>query len=173
MNELGLMHVYTGEGKGKSTAAFGLALRAWGRGLRICIIQFMKFGEDYGEVVAARKLKGLELFQFGSRGFIVKGKHTAEDVRLAKLGLDKAREALTSGNYDLVILDEVNVATDFGLLREEEVLRTVRSRGKVEVVLTGRWAPSSFIDEADLVTEMKPLKHPYDSGVEARPGVEY
>jgi cob(I)alamin adenosyltransferase len=173
MAELGLMHVYTGEGKGKTTAAFGLALRAWGRGLRVCVIQFMKCGEDYGEVVAARRLKGLDLFQFGSGKWVDKERHTPEDELLAKSGLAKAKEALTGGKYDVVILDEANVATDFGLLSPAEVLGVVRSRSKVEVVLTGRYAPEEFIQEADLVTEMKVLKHPYDSGVGARPGVEY
>ncbi|MDD1756323.1 MAG: cob(I)yrinic acid a,c-diamide adenosyltransferase [Methanomassiliicoccales archaeon] len=173
MADLGLMHVYTGEGKGKTTAAFGLALRAWGRGLRVCVIQFMKSGEDYGEVVAARKLKGLDLFQFGTGKWVEKGKHTPEDERLAKLALAKAKETLTSGRYDMVILDEVNVATYFGLLSPSEVLEVVRSRNKVEVILTGRKAPEEFIREADLVTEMRALKHPYDSGVGARPGVEY
>lgn len=173
MADLGLMHVYTGDGKGKTTAAFGLALRAWGRGLRVCIVQFMKSGEDYGEVVAARRLKGLDLFQFGSGQWVSKGRHSPQDERLAKQGLRKAREALASGDYDLVILDEVNVAADFGLLSAEEVLKAVRSRGKVEVVLTGRYAPEAFVREADLVTEMRMLKHPYDSGVDARPGVEF
>ena len=173
MAGLGLMQVYTGEGKGKTTAAFGLALRAWGRGLRVCIIQFMKCGEDYGEVVAVRKLKGIDLFQFGSGKWLGREKHTPEDERLALAALAKAKEALTSGDYEIVILDEVNVATDFGLLDSGQVLEVVRSRGKVEVVLTGRYAPKEFVNAADLVTEMKVLKHPYDSGVDARPGVEY
>jgi cob(I)alamin adenosyltransferase len=173
MSELGLMQVYTGEGKGKTTAAFGLALRAWGRGLRVCIVQFMKSGETYGEIVAVRKLKGIDLFQFGTGKWVGREKHTSEDESLAKKALAKAGSALTSGEYDLVILDEVNVATDFGLLTTGEVLDVVRSRKKVEVVLTGRYAPKEFIKEADLVTEMRVLKHPYDSGVEARPGVEY
>jgi len=173
MAELGLMHVYTGGGKGKTTAAFGLALRAWGRGLRVCVIQFMKSGEEYGEVLAVRRLKGLDLFQFGTGEWVKKGKHAPEDERMARQALAKAAEALTSGGYDMVILDEVNVATYFGLLSPDQVLRVLRSRGKVEVILTGRNAPEDFIKEADLVTEMIALKHPYDSGLDARPGVEY
>jgi cob(I)alamin adenosyltransferase len=102
-----------------------------------------------------------------------KERRTPEDELVAKSGMAKAQEALTCGKYDVVILDEVNVATDFGLLSPAEVLGVVRSRRKVEVVLTGRYAPEEFIQEADLVTEMKVLKHPYDSGVGARPGVEY
>ncbi|HUL38907.1 MAG TPA: cob(I)yrinic acid a,c-diamide adenosyltransferase [Methanomassiliicoccales archaeon] len=173
MAGLGLMHVYTGEGKGKTTAAFGLALRAWGRGLRVCIIQFMKHGETYGEIRAVRKLKGIDLFQYGTGKWVGKDKHTREDEALAREALAKAQEALTSGEYDVVVLDEVNVATDFGLLKAEDVLGVVRLRNKVEVVLTGRYAPKEFLDEADLVTEMRAVKHPYDSGVGARPGVEY
>ncbi len=168
------MHVYTGEGKGKTTAAFGLVLRAWGRGLRICVIQFMKVGEDYGEIQAIRRMGGIDLFQFGRDKLFRKGKHTAEDIRLAKDGLDRARRALTSGDYDLVVLDEITLAADFGLLGVDEVLDVIRTRApEVEVVLTGRRAPKEFIEEADLVTEMHLHKHPYDSGLLARKGIEY
>ncbi|HTY47138.1 MAG TPA: cob(I)yrinic acid a,c-diamide adenosyltransferase [Methanomassiliicoccales archaeon] len=171
---LGLVHVYTGEGKGKTTAAFGLVLRAWGRGLRICVIQFMKVGEDYGEIQALRRMGGVDLFQFGRDKLFRKGKHTDEDVHLAKSGLERAKKALTSGDYDLVVLDEVTLAADFGLLATDEVLEVVRSRApEVEVVLTGRRAPKAFTDEADLVTEMCLRKHPYDSGLLARKGIEY
>jgi cob(I)alamin adenosyltransferase len=174
MSELGLLHVYTGPGKGKTTAALGLTLRAWGRELRVCIIQFMKVGEDYGEIIAVRKLPGVDLFQFGREALIFKGEHAPEDVRLAHTGLKKVEEVLTSGHYDLVILDEINVVVDFGILTVDEVLKVVRSRcNGVEVVLTGRNAPPEFIEEADLVTEMTCVKHPYDSGMMARRGVEY
>lgn len=171
---LGLVQVYTGKGKGKTTAALGLALRAWGRGLRVVVIQFMKVGEEYGEIAAIRKLPGIDLFQFGRDKLIVKGKHTEEDVRLAKKGLRKAKQALTGKKYDVVILDEVNVVTYFGMVTAEEVMEVVRSRApEVEVIMTGRNAPKLFIDEADLVTEMRMVKHPYESGVVARAGIEY
>ena len=174
MSELGLLQVYTGPGKGKTTAALGLTLRAWGRGLRVCIIQFMKVGEDYGEIIAVRKLPGVDLFQFGRDALIYKGKHTQEDARLAGEGLRKVGEVLTNGRYDIVIVDEINVVVDFGILTVDEVLKVIRSRRNgVEVVLTGRNAPAAFIEEADLVTEMACVKHPYDSGVIARQGVEY
>jgi cob(I)alamin adenosyltransferase len=174
MSELGLLQVYTGSGKGKTTAALGLTLRAWGRGLRVCIIQFMKVGEDYGEIIAVRKLPGVDLFQFGREALFYKGEHTPEDVRLAREGLGKLTEVLTDGHYDIVIVDEINVVVNFGLLTVEEVLKVIRSRRNgVEVVLTGRNAPVEFIEEADLVTERVGVKHPYDSGVMARPGVEY
>jgi cob(I)alamin adenosyltransferase len=174
MSELGLMQVYTGEGKGKTTAALGLALRAWGHGLRVCIIQFMKKGEEYGEVEALRRLDGIELYQFGVDRLIFKGEHCQEDVELAERGLQMAQDALCSNDYDLVILDEINVVMDFGILPVDKVLSTVRGRDPgVEVVLTGRNAPEAVIKEADLVTIMKMEKHPYESGVVARKGVEF
>ncbi len=171
---LGLIQVYTGNGKGKTTAALGLALRAWGRGLRVCVIQFMKVGEEYGEISALRKLPGIDLFQYGRDQLITKGKHTKEDVALAKRGMRKAKGALSGKKYDLVILDEVNVIAYFGIVAPQEVMNVIRSRAEnVEVVMTGRKAPKLFIDEADLVTEMRMVKHPYDSGVLARAGIEY
>ncbi|HVO77770.1 MAG TPA: cob(I)yrinic acid a,c-diamide adenosyltransferase [Methanomassiliicoccales archaeon] len=174
MKDLGLVQVYTGTGKGKTTAALGLALRAWGRGLRICMIQFMKRGEDYGEIRAIRSLKGIDLFQYGRGALLFEKGVTDEDRRLGSEALAKAHEALTSGKYDLVILDEVNVAAYYGVVTAADVIRVVRARGKeVEVVLTGRNAPMEFIDEADLVTDMVMRKHPYEKGLEAREGIEY
>ncbi len=174
MSELGLMQVYTGEGKGKTTAALGLALRAWGHGLRVCIIQFMKKGDEYGEVEALRRLEGIELYQFGADRLIFKGEHCQEDVDLAERGLHMAQDALGSNDYDMVILDEINVVMDFGILPVDKVLRTVRGRDPgVEVVLTGRNAPEAVVEEADLVTIMMMEKHPYESGVMARKGVEF
>jgi cob(I)alamin adenosyltransferase len=171
---LGLIQVYTGNGKGKTTAALGLAVRAWGQGLRVVIIQFMKAGDEYGEISALKKLSGIDLFQFGGDQLIVKGKHTQEDVRLAKKGLHKARESLTGKKYDMVILDEVNIAAYFGIVSPEEVMDVVRTRTSgVEVIMTGRNAPKLFIEEADLVTEMRMVKHPYDAGMMARAGIEY
>ena len=168
-SELGLLHVYTGEGKGKTTAALGLALRAWGHDLRICVIQFMKRGEDYGEVLALRKM-GIEVFQFGSGKLIVKGMHCQDDVDCAHRALEFSRSILSSGDYDLIILDEVNVAIYFELIPCSE-LRT-RVNG-AEVICTGRNAPEELCKEADLVTVMTVEKHPYDAGLEARKGIEY
>ncbi len=171
---LGLIQVYTGNGKGKTTAALGLALRAWGRGLRVVVIQFMKLGDEYGEISALRKMSGIDLFQYGRDQLITKGKHSQEDVSLAKKGLRKAKASLTGKKYDVVILDEVNVVAYFGIVTPEEVMAVVRSRApEVEVIMTGRNAPKQFIDEADLVTEMRMIKHPYDAGVIARAGIEY
>ena len=174
MSELGLMQVYTGEGKGKTTAALGLALRAWGHGMRVCVIQFMKKGDEYGEVEALRRLDGIELYQFGADRLIFKGEHCQEDVDLAERGLRMAQDCLCCNDYDMVILDEINVVMDFGILPVDKVLCIVRGRDPgVEVVLTGRNAPKEVLEEADLVTIMKMEKHPYESGVMARKGVEF
>ncbi|QLH74868.1 MAG: cob(I)yrinic acid a,c-diamide adenosyltransferase [Methanomassiliicoccales archaeon] len=173
-SELGLVHVYTGEGKGKTTAALGLAVRAWGHGLRVCVIQFMKSGEDYGEIIALRRMEGIDVFQFGSDRLITKESVRKEDIELAEHALEFARNVLSSNDYDVVILDEVNVAMFFGLISPRDVIDVVRSRKEgTEVVLTGRNAPKEVLDEADLVTRMVAEKHPYDEGVIARKGVEY
>lgn len=172
-NGLGLLHVYTGEGKGKTTAALGLALRAWGHGLRVGVIQFMKKGEDYGEILALRRM-GIEVFQFGSGKLISKGRHAQEDLDYARHALDLSRSLLRSGEFDLVILDEVNVALYFGLISIDDVLEMLRQRGPgVEVICTGRNSPEELRKEADLVTVMTVEKHPYDEGLEARKGIEY
>jgi cob(I)alamin adenosyltransferase len=180
----GLVQVYTGDGKGKSTAAWGLALRAAGQGLRVCFVMFMKGSSDLGELKAAPLLgPGLQLRQFGAsraelaargKGEWWKAAFTADDRRMAQEGLDFARQAIAGGNFDLVVLDEANVAMDVGLLDVNEVLGIVRSRPThVEVVLTGRAAPQQILDAADLVTEMRALKHPFDRGTRARRGIEY
>ena len=170
---VGLVHLYTGNGKGKTTSAFGLALRTVGRGGRALIIQFMK-NTPSGEVLAAERVEGLEVRLFGAPGFVKPGEPRPEDVEKAREGIEAAREALRSGDYRLVVLDEVNVAVAFGLLSEEEVVETVRSRHpETEVVLTGRYAPQSFYDLADYVTEFREVKHPYTRGISARPGIEF
>ncbi|NLX46945.1 MAG: cob(I)yrinic acid a,c-diamide adenosyltransferase [Euryarchaeota archaeon] len=172
-NDLGLLHVYTGDGKGKTTAALGLALRAWGHGMRVCIIQFMKRGEDYGEVMAMRRLN-VEVFQFGSGKLIMKGKHCQEDLDCASRALELASSIMASGEFDVVILDEINVAISFDLLRCCDVLDALRTRASdVEVICTGRNAPEELRREADLVTVMTVEKHPYDGGLNARKGIEY
>ena len=174
MKDLGLLHVYTGAGKGKTTCAFGLALRAWGCGKKVCIIQFLKKGDTYGEVLAVERMDGIELFQYGSGKFVFNKQLRPEDVAEAEKGLKHAKEVLTSGDYDLVVLDEMNIATDFGVLPVEEVIKALDGRGeKVEVVLTGQNAHPEIVEKADYVTEMRKIKHPYDQGIMARKGVEY
>ncbi len=170
---MGMIHLYTGDGKGKTTAAFGLALRNVGWGGRVLVIQFLK-GTRSGELNAAAKLPNLEVKQYGTGRFIVNGSADERDLMLARRGLEEAREALSSGRYTLVVLDEVNVAVYLGLLWEREVIEAIKGRNpSTEVVLTGRYAPKSFHDLADYITEFVKVKHPYDMGVLARRGIEY
>ena len=181
---LGLIHLYTGDGKGKTTAAWGLVLRAAGQGLRCCVVQFMKSCPQGGEARAWRqwlRQAGVELRQFarqakeGERWAWVDPKNVLpEDRAAAEEGLAYARQAVNSGQFDLVVLDEIAVAVDWGLLEEERILQLLRERPRgVEMVLTGRGASARLVAAADLVTEMKAVKHPMDSGVRARAGIEY
>lgn len=168
----GYVQIYTGDGKGKTTAALGLALRASGHGLRTYIGQFMK-GQRYGELEALRDNPYITLEQYGDVHHIYEGSVTTDDVARARRGLELAREAMHSGRYDIVVLDEVIVSIWFGLLETEDVLAFLDERPEeVEVVLTGRRAPQELIDRAHLVTEMRPVKHYYEQGVVARPGIE-
>lgn len=172
--ERGLVQVYTGDGKGKTTAALGLALRAVGRGLRVCMIQFIKGGGEYGEHLAARHLAPLlTIHQTGRDGWIFKDRLDPEDIRIANQALALARAALTGGDYDLVILDEINGAAWFGLVTVDDLLQLIADKPPlVELVLTGRSADERVIAAADLVTEMCEVKHYYQQGVEARLGIE-
>ncbi len=170
----GYIQVYTGNGKGKTTAALGLALRAAGHGLKTYFGQFLK-GQDYGELRSLSKLSPLiTVEQFGRKGFIhIDRNPDEEDFERASTGLRKCREAMLSGKYDLIVLDEVNVAVHFELLGEKDILEFLDKKPEaVEVVLTGRYAPQSFLDRADLATDMACLKHYYDRGVQARDGIE-
>ncbi len=172
--EKGLVQVYTGNGKGKTSAAFGLALRATGRGLKVCIIQFIKGGFDYGELYVADKLPGLKLKAFGRGKFVSEKKPDKEDVDLAEEALKTAEEAVKSREYDVIVLDEVNVALNLKLIRTERVLQLIKDKpAQTELVLTGRKAPKEIIEAADLVTEMVEVKHPYNKGFKARKGIEY
>jgi cob(I)alamin adenosyltransferase len=168
----GYVQVYTGDGKGKTTAALGLALRASGRGLHTYIGQFMK-GQRYGELEALHDHPYITLEQYGEVHHIYRDTVTEEDIAGARQGLERAREAMLSGKYDIVVLDEVNVSIWFGLLETEDVLALLDQKPEhVEVVLTGRRAPQALIDRADLVTEMREVKHYYQQGVKARVGIE-
>lgn len=168
----GYVQVYTGDGKGKTTAALGLALRASGHGLRAYVGQFMK-GQHYGELEALRDHPFITLEQYGNPRCIRREEVTADHVTQAQEGLARAREAMSSGNYDIVVLDEVNVSIWFGVLDTAEVLALLDEKpDHVEVVLTGRRAPQALIDRADLVTEMRMVKHYYEQGVMARTGIE-
>lgn len=170
----GYIQVYTGNGKGKTTAALGQALRAAGHGQRTYIGQFLK-GQDYGELRSISKLTPLiTVEQFGRRGFVhVTKDPDKEDIQRAKDGLKRCLEAMLSKKYAILVLDEINVALDFNLLTEKEVHAFLDKKPEdVEVILTGRYAPESFIARADLVTEMKEVKHYYKDGVPARVGIE-
>ncbi len=172
--EKGLVQVYTGNGKGKSSAAFGLALRAIGRGLKVYIIQFIKGGFDYGELYIVDKLPNLTLKAFGRGKFVTQKPAEKVDVEFAEEAFALAEEVVKSGEYDIVILDEINVALNLKLIQIEKVLVLIKNKPKhVELVLTGRYAPNEIIEAADLVTEMKEVKHPFNRGFQARKGIEY
>ncbi len=168
----GYVQVYTGNGKGKTTAALGLALRAAGAGLKVYFAQFIK-GSRYSEIKALEMLSEyVTLRQYGRGGYI-RGTPQDEDIRLAREGLRESREIVQRGHYDVVILDEVNVAVHLGLLTAEEVLEVVEAKPEtVELVLTGRDADPRIVERADLVTEMIEIKHYFNQGVQARRGIE-
>jgi len=172
--ETGLIQVYTGNGKGKTSAAFGLALRAVGRGLNVYIIQFIKGGFDYGELYIVDKLPNLTLKAFGRGRFITEKPPKKEDINLAEEALALAEEVIGNGEYDIVILDEINVALNLRLISLEKILELINNKPEhVELVLTGRYAPPEIIETADLVTEMREVKHPFSKGYQARKGIEY
>ncbi|PKQ28079.1 MAG: cob(I)yrinic acid a,c-diamide adenosyltransferase [Candidatus Anoxymicrobium japonicum] len=172
--ERGLVQLYTGDGKGKTTAAIGLAMRAIGKGFKVLMVQFLK-GRPYGEILTAKMLpENFKLVQYGLDTFVKKGETTPEDLELARAGLEFARNGIMNGEYDIVILDEVNVAVELGVLTASEVLPLIDERPDgVEVVLTGRYAPEEFCERADLITEMKKVKHYHDNGVPMREGIEF
>ena len=169
--EKGYIQVYTGNGKGKTTAALGLALRALCAGKKVFMLQFLK-GMPYSELKAQELLEGLTIEQHGGQCFVGKDP-SPEDYRLAEQGLGRLEEVLSSRAHDVVIADELNVALSLGLLKTEDVLPVLKRRGEgTELVITGRYAPGEIIDLADLVTVMTEVKHYYHRGVEARTGIE-
>jgi cob(I)alamin adenosyltransferase len=209
LGRIGQIHVYTGDGKGKTTSALGLAMRAVGQGFSVFMVQFMKGGAYTGEYIAARNyLPRFEIVQFGRPcikqqkqlkidGFSPKGSRdktifdfVRDDIDCGtcrycfindevqndyvKEGLKKSKEIVSSGRYNLVILDEINVAISLGLIPVEKVVELIKNKpAKVELVLTGRGAPEEIIEVANLITEMKPHKHYFDKGQMARRGIEY
>ena len=169
----GLVHVYTGDGKGKTTAAFGLALRALGRGLSVCVIQFMK-GQESGEVLALKKFPHATVRQFGREELVDLENPSEEDRRLAQEGLEFTKEIIYEEKYDFVILDEINLAVWAELVMLEDILEILENKPpSIELVLTGRSAPLDFIEAADYVTWFEEVKHPFDEGEKAREGVEF
>lgn len=172
--QLGLVHVYTGDGKGKTTAALGLAMRAAGHGLRVHIVQFMKGDINYGELAAAELLPDITIVQFGRPTFVDYENPAEEDRKLAQSGLAHAMEVMSVGKPDMLILDELNVAVDFRLISVEDVCGLLDARpGGMEIVITGRRAHEKIIEKADYVTEMVKIKHPFDSGTMGRLGIEH
>ena len=172
--ERGLIQVYTGNGKGKTSAALGLALRAAGHGLKVLIIQFMKGNFKYGELESARKLSPyLTIIPMGRETFVSKSHPDPADFQRAQEGFSLAKKAIENREFDIVILDEINMAVDYGLIPLSDLLQLIDSKPEtVELVLTGRNAKSEIIDKADLVTEMVELKHYYHKGVKVRKGIE-
>ena len=171
---LGLIQVYTGNGKGKTTASLGLALRACGHGFKVCMIQFMKNNPDYGEMKAAHLLPGFKIIPVGRNEFVNLKNPESIDIQLARDGWELAKVVLRSREYNIVILDEINVAMACGLVDTREVVSFLQEiRGKTEILLTGRYAPAEIIAIADLVTEMCEVRHPYSQGLESRQGIDY
>ena len=165
------VHIYTGEGKGKTTAAIGLAVRAAGAGWRVLLAQFLKKGR-FSEIRALEAIRGITVKQFGSGAF-VRGKPSVRDIARARAGLAEIEQDMLSGEYDLVILDEINIAVYYGLISVDDMAQFLAKRPeKVEIVLTGRHAPGQLVDLADVVTEMKMVRHYFEKGVTARTGIE-
>ncbi len=169
----GLVVVNTGHGKGKTTAALGIVLRAWGRGMKTVILQFVKARtSNYGEERAAKKM-GIEMIPLGE-GFTWLSKDIEKDKAAARECWELARQKISSGEYDIVVLDELTYPLTYGWIPIEEVLEALSGRpAGLHVVITGRDAPPELIDFADLVTEMQEVKHPYQKGLKAQPGIEF
>lgn len=168
-----MLQVYTGDGKGKTTAAVGLAARARGAGMSVAFVQFVKGGVESSELASLRAL-GVEVTRPAvSSSGLMSGPPNADDLAAVAAAWDAARECIAAGVHDLVVLDEIDVALARGMLDEDAVLRALRARPVgVEVVCTGRGATEALLAEADLVTEMRAVRHPFDAGVPARRGIE-
>ena len=169
----GVLLIITGNGKGKTTSAMGCALRAHGHGFTIAVIQFMK-GRIYGELDTLRSLPRVDVWQFGRNAFVDPKNPDPRDRALAREGLEKAWEIVRGGRHDLLILDEINVVTHFGLVPVEEVLQLAKARPRwMDLIWTGRNAPAAMIELADTVSEVREIKHHYRKGIESRAGMEY
>jgi cob(I)alamin adenosyltransferase len=174
MNQ-GIIQVYTGDGKGKTTAAIGQALRSWGRGFKIIFYQWLKPSGVSGEQIAMAALEPvIPVYHLGPSGFIINRAPNPEEVERAKEDWNRVRKTIYSGEYDLIVIDELSHAINTGLVQAEEIRETLLNKpAPVELVLTGRAMPESIVSIAALVTEMKQIKHPYSTGLPAREGIEY
>lgn len=171
--EKGYIHVYTGPGKGKTTAALGLGLRAAGAGFKVHMVQFMK-GRRYSEIDAIENLPNFTISQHGRDEFVSKEKPEQIDIDLAQKGFAYTKDIIKNGKCDMVILDEINIAVDYNLIALDDVLKLVEEKPeKLELVLTGRYAHPEIVKIADVVTEMLEIKHPYQKGVTARKGIDF
>lgn len=175
----GYIQVYTGNGKGKTTASLGLAMRALGRGWKVMIVMFTKGGNDYGELISFSKLcpgmkDNVKIVQAGLDRIVYSSNITNDDKNKIAQGWQTAKEAIQNDSYQLVILDEANIAIDLGFIDLDDILRTLKNKpDNMEIVLTGRNAKQEIIDTADLVSEIKPIKHYWDRGIKARKGIEF
>ena len=173
--EQGLVSVFTGDGKGKTSAAIGIATRASGHGFKVFIAFFMK-GDNYihGEKTALASFPNVTMKSFGREGWVDKNNIQPEDKEQAKKGFTAARDAMRSGKYDVIVLDEINIAVNFGLIEANDVIKLIDEKPEnIELILTGRNADAKIIQAADMVTEMLMIKHPYNNGVQARRGIDY
>lgn len=169
-----MIHIYTGNGKGKTTAAFGLAMRAAGRGLKVAAVQFMKGGEPSGEVIAAERCGLFIVERYGLDKLYIYGQDEVQNKGEARKALERLKELISDPSNDLIVGDEAIVAVQMGLITEKELNSAISGvRKEVELILTGRGASKSLLSIADLVTEMVEIKHYFSRGVPARPGIEY
>lgn len=169
----GYIHVYTGPGKGKTTAALGLGIRAAGAGMKVHMVQFMK-GRRYSEIDTIESIKNFTISQHGRDEFVSKEKPDQVDIDLAQKGFKYTKEIVNNGKYDVIILDELNVAVDYNLISLKDVINLLEKKPeKLELILTGRNAHPEIVRNADLVTEMLEIKHPYQQGVTGRKGIDF
>lgn len=170
----GLLMVYTGKGKGKTTAALGMIFRALGHGFKVCMIQFIKGAWRYGELISAKRFGELLDLHVLGKGFTWKSKDIEKDVQAAREAWRFAKESINSGKYQLVVLDELTYLMKYKMVDEDEIVGFLKSHPKdLHIVVTGRDAPESLVKIADLVTEMQEIKHHYHSGIKAQKGIEY
>jgi len=169
-----MIHVYTGDGKGKTTSACGIALRAAGRRKRVLFVQFLKGSDLSGEILSMKRIPYIEIKRFGRDGFVRKDKIRDADLREISQGMKFVESRVKDRNIDVIILDEINLAMNYGLIDVKRILALIKKyRKEKEIILTGREAPASILKKADYVTFMKSIKHPYEKGVRARRGIEY